>query len=89
MEFRIADVFVDSLSKLGNEDQKAVKTTVFDLQVNPSSSGMNFHKLDRAQDSNFASVRVSHNIPYRAKTSSDRKGGKPTTVEPKDGFQKR
>lgn len=62
MEFRIADTFVDSLSKLTNEEQKAVKTTVFDLQVNPASPGMSFHKLDRAQDPNFASVRVSSDI---------------------------
>lgn len=32
MEFRIADAFIDSLSKLTNEGQKAVKTTVFDLE---------------------------------------------------------
>lgn len=62
MEFRIADTFVDSLSKLSNEEQKAVKTTVFDLQVNPASPGMSFHKLDRAQDPNFASVRVSRDV---------------------------
>ena len=62
MEFRIADTFVDSLAKLSNQDQKAVKTTVFDLQVNPASPGMSFHKLDRAQDPNFASVRVSGDI---------------------------
>jgi superfamily I DNA/RNA helicase/mRNA-degrading endonuclease RelE of RelBE toxin-antitoxin system len=62
MEFRIADTFVDSLAKLSNQEQKAVKTTVFDLQVNPASSGMSFHKLDRAHDPNFASVRVSSDI---------------------------
>jgi mRNA-degrading endonuclease RelE of RelBE toxin-antitoxin system len=62
MEFRIADAFVDSLSKLSNEDQKAVKTTVFDLQVNPASPGMRFPKLDRAQDPIFASIRVSRDI---------------------------
>jgi mRNA-degrading endonuclease RelE of RelBE toxin-antitoxin system len=62
MEFRIADTFVDSLSKLNNDEQKAVKTTVFDLQVNPANPGMSFHKLDRAQDPNFASVRVSRDI---------------------------
>src|SRR4030065_2813341 len=62
MEFRIADTFVGSLAKLNNQDQKAVKTTVFDLQVNPASPGMSFHKLDRAQDPNFASVRVSGDI---------------------------
>lgn len=45
MEFRIADTFVDSLSKLTNQEQKAVKTTVFDLQVNPANPGLKFHKL--------------------------------------------
>ena len=62
MEFRIADTFANSLSRLNNEEQKAVKTTVFDLQVNPLSHGMSFHKLDRAQDPNFASVRVNRDI---------------------------
>src|SRR5512139_1060236 len=62
MEFRIADTFVDSLSKLSNEEQKAVKTTVFDLQVNPANPGLSFHKLDRTQDPNFASVRVSRDV---------------------------
>ena len=45
MEFRIADTFVSSLAKLPNQEQKAVKTTVFDLQVNPASPGLSFHKL--------------------------------------------
>lgn len=62
MEFRIADTFVDSLARLTNQDQKAVKTTVFDLQVNPANPGLSFHKLDRAQDPNFASVRVGSDL---------------------------
>ena len=62
MEFRIADTFVDSLARLSNQEQKVVKTTVFDLQVNPASPGMSFHKLDHAQDPNFASVRVSSDL---------------------------
>ncbi len=49
MEFRIADTFVDSLGKLTPQEQKAVKTTVFDLQINPANPGMSLHKLDRAQ----------------------------------------
>jgi mRNA-degrading endonuclease RelE of RelBE toxin-antitoxin system len=48
MEFRISDTFVDSLAKLSNQEQKAVKTTVSDLQVNPASPGLSFHKLDWA-----------------------------------------
>ena len=62
MDFRIADTFVDSLARLNNQEQKAVKTTVFDLQVNPSSPGMSFHKLDKAKDKNFWSVRVNRDI---------------------------
>jgi superfamily I DNA/RNA helicase/mRNA-degrading endonuclease RelE of RelBE toxin-antitoxin system len=60
--FRIADTFTDSLAKLTGDEQKAVKTTAFDLQMNPSSTGMQFHKLDRAKDRNFWSVRVSRDI---------------------------
>jgi mRNA-degrading endonuclease RelE of RelBE toxin-antitoxin system len=62
MEFRIADTFTDSLTKLTGQEQKAVKTTAFDLQLNLASSGMRFHKLDRAKDPNFWSVSVNMDI---------------------------
>ena len=62
MNFRIADTFSDSLDKLTNDEQKAVKTTAFDLQMNPASPGMQFHKLDKARDPNFWSIRVSSDI---------------------------
>lgn len=62
MEFRIADTFTDSLARLTGEEQKAVKTAAFDLQLNPANPGMQFHKLDRAKDKNFWSVRVSGDI---------------------------
>ena len=62
MEFRIADTFTDSLGKLTAQEQKAAKTTAFDLQMDPSAPGLSFHKLDRAQDRNFWSVRVSADI---------------------------
>ena len=62
MEFRIADTFTDSLARLTGDEQKAVKTTAFDLQLNPASPGMSFHKLDKAKDKNFWSVRVSADI---------------------------
>src|SRR4030065_2951092 len=62
MDFRIADTFTDSLAKLTGDEQKAVKTTAFDLQLNPVNPGMSFHKLDKAKDKNFWSVRVSGDI---------------------------
>ena len=62
MEFRIADTFTDSLGRLTAQEQKAAKTTAFDLQLDPTSNGLSFHKLDRAKDSNFWSVRVNADI---------------------------
>src|SRR6266508_5669032 len=62
MDFRIADTFTDSLARLTGDEQKAVKTTAFDLQLNPANPGMSFHKLDKAKDKNFWSVRVSGDL---------------------------
>ena len=62
MTFRIADTFSASLAKLTGQEQKAVKTTAFDLQMDPSAPGLSFHKLDRAQDKNFCSLRVNADI---------------------------
>src|SRR5213079_2224349 len=62
MDFRIADTFTDSLASLTADEQKAVKTTAFDLQLNPVNPGMSFHKLDKAKDKNFWSVRVNKDI---------------------------
>ncbi|MBI5528166.1 MAG: UvrD-helicase domain-containing protein [Deltaproteobacteria bacterium] len=62
MDFRIADTFTESLGRLTGDEQKAVKTTAFDLQLNPANPGMSFHKLDKAKDKNFWSVRVSGDV---------------------------
>src|SRR5438132_6993559 len=62
MDFRIADTFTDSLARLTGDEQKAVKTTAFDLQLNPVNPGMSFHKLSTAKDKRFWSVRVSQDI---------------------------
>jgi mRNA-degrading endonuclease RelE of RelBE toxin-antitoxin system len=62
LNFRIADTFTDSLACLAGDEQKAVKTTPFDLQINPANPGLSFHKLDKARDEAFWSVRVSGDI---------------------------
>jgi len=62
MTFIIADTFRSSLARLTSQEQKAAKTTAFDLQIDPSSPGFSFHKLDRAQDKNFWSVRVNSDL---------------------------
>ena len=50
MNFLISDTFTDSLDRPTGEEQKAVKTTAFDLQMDPvpGPAAMNFHKLVRA-----------------------------------------
>ncbi|MGO9604007.1 MAG: UvrD-helicase domain-containing protein [Candidatus Binataceae bacterium] len=62
MDFRIADTFTDSLARLTGDEQKAVKTTAFDLQLNPANPGMSFHKLGKGKDKNFWSVRVNADV---------------------------
>ncbi len=62
MDFRIADTFTSSLARLTSDEQRAIKTTAFDLQLDPKGSGMQFHKLERAKDKRFWSVRVSSDL---------------------------
>ncbi|MDR1275451.1 MAG: UvrD-helicase domain-containing protein [Candidatus Accumulibacter sp.] len=62
MDFRIADTFTDSLARLTGDEQKAVKTTVFDMQVNPANPGMQLHRVDQSKDKNFWSARVGSDI---------------------------
>lgn len=62
MDFRIADTFTDSLAKLSGDEQKGVKTTAFDLQLNPAHPSMNLHRIEQSKDKHFWSVRVSSDI---------------------------
>ncbi|MDR3176365.1 MAG: UvrD-helicase domain-containing protein [Desulfovibrio sp.] len=62
LEFRIADTFTASLTKLTVDEQKLVKQTAFDAQVNPASPGLNFHKLDRGRDKHFCALYVGIDI---------------------------
>ena len=62
MLFRIADTFTDSLAKLTGDEQKAVKTTAFDLQMNPAHPGLKLHPIERAKDKYFWSVRVGRDV---------------------------
>lgn len=62
MEFRIADTFTDSLAKLTSQEQKVVKTTAFDMQLNPTNPGLQLHRLDKVKDPNFWSIRVNLDI---------------------------
>ncbi len=62
MDFRIADTFTAALGRLTGQEQKSAKTTAFDLQLDPSSPGLQFHRIDKSRDPNFWSIRVSQDI---------------------------
>jgi hypothetical protein len=62
MNFLIADTFTSSLSRLTRDEQKAAKTTAFDLQLDPAGEGKKFHRVDKAKDKHFWSARVNDDI---------------------------
>jgi len=53
------------------DEQKSVKTTVFDLQTNIEHPSLKFHKLDKAKDRNFWSVRASGDLRIIIHKSAD------------------
>ena len=71
MTFLIAATFTESLARLTRDEQKLVKTTAFDLQLNPASPGHSLHKLDRARDKHFWSVRVGIDLRLIVHRSAD------------------
>ena len=72
MQFLIADTFTSSLTKLTDAEQKQIKTSAFDMQMNPANPGLQFHKLNKARDPNFWSVRVNRDIRIIVHRSENR-----------------
>ena len=62
MDFRIADTFTGALARLPAQDQKAVKVSVMDLQLDPSAPGLQMHRIDKSKDEHFWSARVNRDI---------------------------
>jgi hypothetical protein len=74
MEFRIADTFTDSLAKLTGDEQKAVKTAAFDLQMNPAHPGLqSIPQTRKGERSAFlVAPRKSRRSTYRAPNRHER-----------------
>ena len=62
MTHRIADTFYDSLNKLSQQEQKIVKQSAFDFQLDPSQASFSMHKVDRGRDPNLWTARVNRDI---------------------------
>jgi hypothetical protein len=58
----IADTFTAAFNRLSGQDQKAVKTSVFDLQMDPTGSGLQLHRITQSKDPNFWSARVNRDV---------------------------
>lgn len=62
MNFLIAETFTAAFGRLSGQDQKAVKASVFDLQMDPTGNGLQLHRIDKSKDPNFWSARVSRDV---------------------------
>jgi hypothetical protein len=62
MNFLLADSFTASFNRLTGSDQKAVKASAFDLQMDPTGNGLQLHRIDKSKDANFWSARVNRDI---------------------------
>jgi len=62
MNFLISDTFMSSFYRLSGQDQKAVKASVFDLQMDTTGNGLQLHRIDKSKDANFWSARVNRDI---------------------------
>ena len=62
MNFHIADTFTASFNRLSGQDQKAVKASVFDLQIDPTGNGLQLHRIDKCKDDHFWSARVNRDV---------------------------
>jgi len=62
VNFLIADTFTASFNRLSGLDQKAVKASVFDLQMDSTGNGLQLHRIDKSKDPNFWSARVNRDV---------------------------
>lgn len=62
MNFLIADTFTAAFNRLSGQDQKAVKASVFDLQMDPTGNGLQLHRIDKCKDDHFWSARVNRDV---------------------------
>jgi superfamily I DNA/RNA helicase len=53
--------FLKCFSKIPRSQQKKVRNTIEDFQNDPTSSGLNFEKIEKAPDKNLCSIRIDRN----------------------------
>lgn len=58
----LANTFQRSLDRLTNAEQTATKTVVVDYMANPSRPGLSLHRVDRAGERGFWTIRVNRDL---------------------------
>ncbi|MDR3468143.1 MAG: AAA family ATPase [Xanthobacteraceae bacterium] len=58
----LANTFHRSLDRLTNAEQMAAKTVVFDYMADPSRPSLSLHRVDRAKDKGFWTIRVNRDL---------------------------
>jgi hypothetical protein len=58
----LANTFHRSLDRLMNTEQAAAKTVVFDYMADPSRPGLSLHRVDKARDKGFWTIRVNRDL---------------------------
>ncbi len=72
MQFFIANTFQSALAKLDNISQKAAKMCAFELQMDPTGKGKQVHRIDKAKEKHFWSVRAGRDIRLIIHKTGDR-----------------
>jgi hypothetical protein len=58
----LANTFHRSLDRLTNTEQMAAKTVVFDYMADQSRPGLSLHRVDRATNKGFWTIRVNRDL---------------------------
>lgn len=58
----LANTFNRSLTRLTNAEQTAAKTIVVDYMSDPTRPGLSLHRVDRAREKNFWTIRVNRDL---------------------------
>lgn len=62
MQVAIANTFNDSLARLTDDEQRAARSTAFEMQLNPAHPSLHMHRIDASRDRHFWSVRVNQDV---------------------------
>lgn len=72
MQVALADTFNQSLGLLTEDGRRATIGTLIELQLNPAHPSLQYHKLAKAKDPRFASLRVNLDLRLIVHRADDR-----------------